>query len=85
MTETEVTFTITEVTVSAERKSTFIRLNIDGEKVKTPVTPEVRTHFFEQFWREKPTPHQKRRFATLMNLVRAAYRKGQRDAAKSSR
>ena len=83
MPQADVTFTITEVTLSTGKRTARIRLNIDDQSVEIPVTPEIKTHFFEQFWRKNPTPLQKRRFATVMNLVRAAYRKGLRDASKS--
>ena len=78
MSEKNVTINITEVTVSTG-KTAFVQVNIDGQMVRIPVSSEVKAYFNEQFVRENPTPAQRKKFATIMNLLRAAYSKGNQD------
>lgn len=52
---------------------------IDGTAVYVPVSDAVYAHWDEQFVRPNPSDAQKKRFKTLMNVARAAYRKGQQD------
>ncbi len=75
---------VTEVTITegAAARQATIHVIIDDRKIEIPVAPEVRAHWEEQFFRANPTPPQKKRWATLMNVVRAAYKKGRDDAAK---
>ena len=53
-----------------------IKINIDGKDVGVPIDQSVYAYFSEQFLRENPTPRQRQRFATIMNVARAAYQKG---------
>lgn len=78
MTEKKFTASITEVTISTG-KSAFVEINVDGKSVRVPVSPEFRAYFNEQFVRPTPTPAQRKKFATLLNPLRAAYVKGQSD------
>jgi hypothetical protein len=55
-----------------------IELFIDDEKVKISVPKEVKAHFDDQFVRENPTSLQKKKYAVLMSLLRAAYKAGQK-------
>lgn len=75
--------TITEYSVSSPTGST-IDLTINDQRVSIPVSSDVKTYFKEQFSRPNPTPLQRKRFATLMNIVRAAYLKGLEDGSKGS-
>lgn len=59
-----------------------IKINIDGKNVRIPVDASVFAYFREQFWREHPTGPQRRRFATMTNVTRAAYLKGYADGKK---
>jgi predicted metal-dependent hydrolase len=79
-TKTEVTYSVSEVTVSTG-KTSQIKFMVDDRKVTVQVPPELKAHFDQQFSRENPTPLQKRKYATLMNLLRAAYLAGRRDAS----
>ncbi|MGA2640746.1 MAG: hypothetical protein ABSG21_07560 [Spirochaetia bacterium] len=69
---------ITEVTVLAGRTKSF-NLEVDGEKVRIPVDGVVFGHYQDQFYRQNPTPQQKKKFATLCSLMRAAYMQGVKD------
>jgi hypothetical protein len=66
---------ITEVTFSAGPQH-HIRVEIEGEDVRIPVSGEVFAYWQEQFVRPNPPPQQRKRFSTLMNVVRAAYKEG---------
>ena len=77
-----VTVTVTEVSVSSGKKKA-IRVKINDRDVHIPVDEAVYAYFNEQFTRPTPTPQQKKRFATLMNLLRAAYLKGHEDGSGS--
>lgn len=74
----ETTVTIMEVSVGKQGTG-HITLNLDEKRIKIPVSKEVETYFKEQFVRPNPTPHQRKRFTTVMNLLRAAYQKGRAD------
>jgi hypothetical protein len=78
----ELTVNITEVTIGVG-KTKSIKLNVNGKDISIPVDEAVNAYFYAQFWRENPTPLQKKRFATLMNVLRAAYLKGVSDGKKS--
>jgi hypothetical protein len=71
----DVHISITEVTVTKGKTDT-ISLGIDGETVRIKVAAEVKAYFDAQFVRANPTALQKKKFATIMNLLRAAYKAG---------
>ena len=71
------TVSITEVSFSKGPRRA-IRVEIDGATVEIPVSAEVYAYWHDQFVRPNPTPHQRKRFATLMNVVRAAFKEGQK-------
>jgi len=75
----DVTVSITEVTFSRGPEK-HIRVEIDGQVVRIPVTDEVYAYWQEQFVRPNPTHQQRKRFGTLMSVVRAAYLEGRRRA-----
>ena len=75
VTAKKVEVSITEVTLFTGKKEK-IHFNVDDERVEIEVAPEIKAYFNEQFYREKPTKLQSKRFATLMSLLRAAYRAG---------
>jgi hypothetical protein len=76
----EAEISITETTVRFQNKpKKHIRVNIDGRQVVIPVDAAVHAYWNEQFLRENPTPMQKKRFTTLMNVIRSAYLKGVQD------
>lgn len=70
-----VTYSITEVTVTSGKTST-IRFMVDGKQVEISVPAEVKAYFDVQFSRPSPTALQKKRYATVMNLLAAAYKAG---------
>ncbi len=59
-----------------------IRLQNNSHIICIAVPEDVYAYWHEQFVRTNPTPAQRKRFTTLMNLLRAAYAKGQNDGAK---
>jgi predicted component of type VI protein secretion system len=69
---------ITEVTVLAGKTKGF-KLDVNGQNVTIPVDEALFAHYQNQIWREQPTPKQKRVFATVMSLMRAAYLYGLED------
>jgi hypothetical protein len=71
---------ITEVTFSEGPKRN-IRVEIDGEMIDIPVSAEVYAYWHDQFVRPNPTAQQRKRFSTLMNVVRAAYKEGEAHAS----
>lgn len=73
-----VKISITEVTILAGKKRIF-KLIVDGKNVSIPVEAETFANYQNQLWRESPTPKQKKVFATVMSLMRAAYLKGYSD------
>lgn len=67
---------ITEVSFGEGPKGRHIRVEIDGETVKIPISEEIYAYWHSQFVRPNPTPQQRKRFTTLMSVVRAAYKEG---------
>lgn len=57
-----------------------VELPVDGRIISIPVTPTVKAYFNSQF--KTNTPLRKQRYTTLINLIRAAYKKGLQDAGK---
>lgn len=72
---------VAEFTFSDGRKKN-VRINIDGRDVGIPVDSEIFAYFRAQFLRDNPTPQQRQRFSTIMNVTRAAYQKGYADGKK---
>lgn len=68
--------------LSAPTRQHYIRVEINNSIVSIPVPDDVYAYWHEQFVRQHPTPAQRKRFTTLMNVVRAAYIKGHRDGEK---
>jgi hypothetical protein len=66
---------ITEVTISTGKKQKIFKLVVDGKTISIPVDNEIFAHYKDQLWRENPSKAQRDRFATVMNLMRAAYLK----------
>lgn len=69
---------VAEFSFSSGPKKT-IRVKIDDRDIGIPVDQSVYAYFKEQFLRESPTGPQKRRFVTIMNVLRSAYQKGYAD------
>jgi hypothetical protein len=81
----EAEITITETTVRFGNKpEKYIRVKIDNHEVGIPVNDAVYAHWKEQFLRETPTSMQKKRLATLMNVIRAAYLQGVQDGKQET-
>jgi|GEM_PF-1725315 len=78
---TKVTYSVTEVTVTSGAQAT-LALQIDDRMVKIPVASEIKAYFDAQSSRPNPTKLQKQKYVTVMNLMRAAYLQGKKDAAK---
>ena len=77
----EVTISVSEFTfVSGKKKN--VRIKHDGSDVLIPVDEGVYAYFREQFLRQNPTSLQRKRFSTIMNVLRAAYLKGVADGKK---
>jgi hypothetical protein len=72
---------ITEVTV-VSGKTSKINLLLNDQKVSITVPVELKVHFDEQFSRPNPTPLQKKKYATIMNLLKAAYLQGSKDGGR---
>ena len=81
MAKSETTISVTEVTF-VHGKTKSIRVKLDGNYVNIPVDETVYAYFNEQFLRTNPTALQKKKFATIMNVLRAAYQKGKADGKK---
>ncbi len=77
----DVKVSVTEVSISSGRRR-YLRVEIDGRDVQIPVDDAVYQIWQEQFVRGNPTALQRRRFATFMNVVRAAYKKGHEDGRR---
>ena len=77
----ETHISLTEITVRTGKTKAF-KFDLDDTQVTIPVDDTVFTNYQNQFYRENPTPAQRRKFATLMSLVRAAYKKGVADGGK---
>jgi len=76
--EQQVTFSITEVTITTGKTAT-IQFRVNGVPVTVSVPADLKAYFTEQFSRPNPTANQKRRYATVMRLLEAAYTKGVED------
>jgi len=76
-----ITVNVTEVTMTGGRKK-GIRINVDGNNVVIPVDEAIYVYFTEQFLRDNPTAMQRRKFATIMNILRSAYLKGVADGRR---
>ena len=72
---------MTEVTVISG-KTTKLNLIINDQKVSITIPVELKAYFDDQFSRPNPSALQKKKYATVMNLMKAAYIQGQRDARK---
>ncbi len=79
MSKEQIKVRIAEVTVTAAGRKKNIKVNIDGTDVLIPIDETVFAYFHEQFLRDNPTPLQRKRFATIMNVIREAYLKGVAD------
>jgi hypothetical protein len=77
----KITHSITEITFTSGKKAT-IEFDLDGRRVSIPVAGEVKAYFDAQFSRASPTALQRKRYATIMNLLRAAYIAGRESAGK---
>lgn len=66
--------------VVTEAPEQFIHLDVDDRRVSIPVSADVKAYFNEQF--KTNTENQQKRHRTVMNLLRAAYKKGFRDGAE---
>lgn len=75
---------ITEITILTGKTKGF-DLNVDGVKITIPIDEGLFANYRNQFWREKPTPDQRKRFGTLMSLLREAYRNGVSDGEKKAK
>ena len=75
----DVEISITEITIRSGKQD-YIHFQIDGRRVEVPVDSEIKAYFNAQFVREKPTKEQRKKFATVTNIMRAAYLKGLSDA-----
>jgi uncharacterized protein (TIGR03067 family) len=65
---------------SANGKQNHIILNVDGTDVRVPVDEQVYLKWQKQFAGPGSTPEQKQRLATVMDVLRAAYQQGRKDA-----
>jgi len=74
----QVTMSITEVTILIGKTKGF-KLKVDDQTVTIPVDEAIFTNYQNQFYRDNPTKQQQQKFATLMNLMRAAYKQGLKD------
>ena len=77
----ETHISVTEITVRTGKTKAF-KFDLDGSQVAIPLDDAVFINYQNQFYRESPTPAQRKKFATLMALVRAAYTQGRIDGAK---
>jgi len=77
----QIAVSVTEVTILVGKVKAF-KIKVDDQTVTIPVDEAVFVNYQNQFYRENPTGPQKQKFATLMNLMRAAYRQGQEDGGK---
>lgn len=73
--ENKIHLTITEITIMTGKTKAF-RLRVDDKDVEINVDEALFTNYQNQFYREKPTAAQRLRFATLLSLMRSAYRQG---------
>jgi hypothetical protein len=71
----DVHISVTEITIKTGKTKGF-KLEVDGNAVTIPVDEAVFVNYQNQFPRQSPTPLQRKRFGTLMHLMRAAYQQG---------
>jgi hypothetical protein len=81
MADKSIHISMTEVTVISG-KTTKLNLIINDQKVSITIPVELKAYFDDQFSRPNPSALQKKKYATVMNLMKAAYIQGQRDARK---
>lgn len=74
--EMKVTFTFS---INETDKTATLEFRAGGKPVVIDVPAELKAYFTSQFSRASPTPLQRRRYATLMRLLGAAYTKGVED------
>lgn len=77
----ETKISVTEITILTGKTKGF-RVDVDGKSVTIPVDESVFVNYQNQFYRVNPTTAQRQKFATLMSLMRAAYKKGLKDGGK---
>ncbi|MFH1830173.1 MAG: hypothetical protein ABH871_05300 [Pseudomonadota bacterium] len=77
----KVNIEISEVTI-LEGKSKTIDVKVNDKVVHVPMDKAVYAYFKEQFLRKNPTAQQRKKFATIMNVLRSAYIKGLSDGKK---
>lgn len=75
---------IEEIIVEFDKKK-HIRLRVDEDTVLIPIDDDINAYFNQQFVRAKPTTLQRQKYATIMNLLRAAYFKGFEDGKNGPR
>ncbi|QDU93928.1 hypothetical protein [Lignipirellula cremea] len=69
---------VTSITVNIG-KTSHIRVYVDGKEVSIPVDESLFMDWKHFFLDKRNTSDQKARFAILMKVVNAAYKKGLRD------
>lgn len=74
-----VRISITEVAY-VSGKTTELFIYIDDVKVSITIPVELKAYFDAQFSRPNPTALQKKKYATVVNLMKAAYLQGKADA-----
>jgi hypothetical protein len=62
--------------IVSNRKSETIKITVDGETIEVPISPELKAHWKNQFYRSAPTDGFKKRMRTLRALMIAAYKAG---------
>jgi len=82
--EADIEVQITKVTIISG-KMKHIRITINDRNIMIPVSEAVYAYWDEQFVRPNPTAPQRKRYATLMNVVKAAYVKGLEDGGNATR
>ena len=76
--------TITEVTM-VSGKTKYIQINLDGNAARIPIDEAIYAYYKSQFFRDNPTSNQKKRFATLMQLLKAAYLHGRKEGSSKKK
>lgn len=84
MAKNDVRISITEVTIHSGKTKTF-KLDIDSVNVAIPIDESLFVNYQNQFYRPNPTAQQRQRLATLLNLMRAAYKQGKRDSLSTKK
>ncbi len=73
---------ITEITVTTGETSK-IKFDFNGKVVYISIPSELKAYFDSQFSRPNPSAIQKRKYSTLMNLMRYSYAQGIADGLKN--